>query len=124
MFTSSHWGDKQQAAMQLPEGKGKYENPFPVVERWTDEYQDGKKELYSQATEWGEMEFPVSMIKPEIIEATNRAMALKLFDQFGVCPKTRNEDPIIVGQIVNKGTGYRNKIISFMIAWHFDTKVL
>lgn len=125
MFTSSHWGDKEQKSMELPIGSGEYKNPFPLVERETESLADNKTRDISYATEWDELEFPVSMIKPEIIEATNKAMALEIFDQFGVLPKTRNEDPIIVAQIINKGTGYaRNKIVSFMIAWHFDTKVL
>lgn len=123
MFSSSRWGDKKQEAMELPIGQGEYQNPFPVVERET--YKDGDKEWHSsQATDWAEMEFPITMIKPEIIEATNKAMALEVFDQFGVLPATRNEDPIIVAQIINKSTGYRHKTVSFMIAWHFDTKVL
>lgn len=123
MFSSSSWGDKTQKPMELPQGEGEYQNPFPLVGR-SSEMVDGKRQEESYATDWAELEFPISMVKPEIIEATNRAMALEVFDQFGVLPSTRNEDPIIVGQIVNKTSQYRAKIVSFMIAWHFDTKVL
>lgn len=123
MFSSSYWDGKRQEAMELPEGKGEYQNPFPLVERSREKTSDGRTNGESFATDWDELEFPITIIKPEIIEATNRAMALQTFDQFGVLPSTRDEDPIIVGQIVNK-RGYRNKIVSFMIAWHFNTKVL
>lgn len=124
MLSDRHWGDKEQKPMELPLGEGEYQNPFPVVDRERTRLADGKTEDRSMATDWAELEFPVSMMKPEIMEATNHAMALELFDQFGVLPKTRNEDPIIIGQIVNKRGQYSNKIVSFMIAWHFDTKVL
>jgi hypothetical protein len=110
--------------MELPVGEGEYKNPFPVVIVETTTHGDGKKDYKSYAEEWKDMEFPITMIKPEIIEATNRAMALEIFDQFGILPATKNEDPIIVGQIINKTGSYRMKIVSFMIAWHFDTKVL
>lgn len=123
MFSSYYWDNKDQKPMELQQGEGEYQNPFPLIER-SKEKVDGKEESKSYATDWAELEFPVSMIKPEIIEATNRAMALEVFDQFGVMPATRNEDPIIIGQIVNKTSQYRNRIVSFMIAWHFDTKVL
>ena len=124
MVSSSRWDDKQQKAMELPEGQGTYENPFPVVEVDIQKYADGKEDVSSYATEWRDLEFPVTMLKPEIIEATNKAMALEIFDQFGILPKTRNDDPIIIGQIINKRGQYSSKTVSFMIAWHFDTKVL
>lgn len=123
MFSSSYWDDKAQSAMELAIGQGEYKNPFPLVERERKE-RDNKTISSSFAFDWDELEFPITMIKPEIIEATNKAMALEIFDQFGVLPSTRNEDPIIVGQIINKRSNYRNKIVSFMIAWHFDTNVL
>jgi hypothetical protein len=115
---NSRWDNKVQDAMELPVGKGEYQNPFPIVE--VESYKSGDRTDYiSNATDWAEMEFPLTMAKPEIIEATNRAMLLECFDQFGIMPATRNDDPIIIGQLVNG-----KKTLSFMIAWHFDTKVL
>lgn len=116
--SSSYWDSKTQKSQELPVGAGEYQNPFPVVERERTKEGD-KVESCSYATDWAEMEFPLTMAKPEIIEATNKAMLLKCFDQIGIMPATRNEDPVIIGQLVNG-----KKIISFMIAWHFDTKVL
>jgi len=64
------------------------------------------------------------MCKPQIMEATSRAMALKIFDRFGVFPPTQDDDPVILGQIVHKAGQYRTKIVSFLIAWHLNTNVL
>lgn len=113
--------NKRQDAQELPVGEGEYKNPFPIVVTESEQVGD-KMKHYSYAEAWNDLEFPVTMLKPEIIQATNRAMALEIFDQFGVLPQTRKEDPIIVGQIINK-SGYNSKTISFMIAWHFDTKI-
>jgi hypothetical protein len=117
--TNSYWGDKTQNPKELPVGEGEYKNPFPLVERERIDIGNGKTESFSYATDWDDLEFPITMAKPEIIEATNKAMLLECFDLFGVMPATRNEDPIIIGQLVNG-----SKRLSFMIAWHFDTKVL
>lgn len=119
MFSSSKWGSKEQSAKELPQGEGEYQNPFPVVtiDSWKDD--KGNYHHQSYAEDWAEMEFPITMIKPEIIEATNKAMALNLFDQFGIMPATRNEDPVIIAQIING-----RKRVSFMIAWHLNTNVL
>jgi hypothetical protein len=120
MHSNDHWGDKRQSAQELPIGKGYYKDPLPFVALESDTDANGKVTKYSYAENWDEeMEFPVTMLKPEIIEATNRAMAIKLFDQFGILPATKKEDPIIVGQILNG-----KKLLSFMIAWHFNTNIL
>lgn len=113
-----YWDIKREDAQELPVGKGEYKNPRPLVVR--EREQIGEKVVESSYTNgWDELEFPVTMLRPEIIEVTNKAMALEIFDQFGVLPATKNQDPIIVGQIVNK-----KMTLSFMIAWHFDTKIL
>lgn len=115
-----YWSDKKQDPQELKIGDGIYQNPFPIVERIskTDEH-----DTLSYATEWDEMEFPVSMAKPDIMEATTRAMALKIFDEIGVFPdykRERGEDPVIIGRIIRK-TNYSKKVVSFMIAWHLNT---
>src|SRR4051812_36362236 len=113
-----YWDTKREGAQELPIGEGVYKNPSPIVER-TKYLSEGKESSTSEAVGWDELEFPVTMLRPEIIEVTNKAMALKIFDQFGVLPASKNQDPIIVGQIVTK-----KMTLSFMIAWHFDTKIL
>lgn len=121
-FEWYYWGAKEQSPKLLPAGEGEYKNPFPLIERQESvKDKDGKiiEEGYSRAVDWDDLEFPITMIKPEIIQATNQAMALNIFDQFGVMPATRNDDPVIVGQIING-----RKRVSFMIAWHLNTKDL
>lgn len=122
-YVNSYWDIKREKATGLPPGKGEYRNPFPLVVRAREKDIENKDSSHSYADGWDELEFPVTMLKPEIIEATNRAMALGIFDQMGILPATRNDDPIIVGQIIRR-SGYRTKIVSFMIAWHFNTNIL
>lgn len=122
----SYWSDHQQTAQELPIGSGEYKNPFPLVIR-KQEVKDGQgktiRDALSYPDDWDEIDFPVTMAKPRIMEATSQAMALNIFDQFGIMPATRKEDPVIIGQI-KISSGYRTKLVSFMIAWHLDTKVL
>ncbi len=122
MFEWKNWGDKQQDAQQLPVGEGEYVNPFPLVERHTKSGETDSNS-YSEATEWDEMEFPITMAKPQIMEVTSRAMALKIFDRIGVMPPTKKEDPVIIGQIFRKHGGIE-KVVSFMLAWYLDTRMI
>lgn len=121
--TYDHWNsDFVQKAQELPIGEGEYQNPRPLV--YSKPVQDGveKKTLY-WPKEWDDLEFPITMAKPTIMEATNRAMALKIFDKIGIMPAVKKEDPVIIGQIFRK-QGYHVKTVSFMIAWHLNTNVL
>lgn len=120
----------EQSAQQLSEGKGEYQNPFPTAHQRTvkkSEVKNGVATLVNAeqyfAHHWDDIEFPVTMAKPIIMEATTRAMALKCFDQIGIMPATKNDDPVIIGQIIRK-SGYSTKIVSFLIAWHLNTNVL
>lgn len=114
----------EQKTSGLPMGEGEYKNPAPLTMQRDYTDANGKQGRWYWAEDWKEMEFPLSMAKPVIMEATERAMALKVFDRFGIMPSTqRNDDPMIIGQIT-KTEGYRTKIVSFIIAWYLDTKVL
>lgn len=120
------WGqhDFKQDAPCLPVAEGEYQNPFPLV-HYMQVMDKGEEKQQQWLHDWDEMDFPISMAKGEIMEATDRAMALKIFDDIGILPKARKEDPIIVGQVHLKGTcGYVTKTVTFMIAWHLDTRVL
>lgn len=127
-YSTTWWGSKEQSAQELPEGSGEYQNPFPLVTREQKTGSDGKKYSKSYAEGWDELEFPVTMAKPEIMEASSNAMRKKIFDRIGVMPpvrrRRRNEDPVIVGQIFHKEGPQRERIVSFMIAWHLNTNVL
>lgn len=114
--------DHKKKAQDLPMGEGEYQNPFPVVfEKHFGEGENRKR--YTQAERWDEMEFPIFMAKPEIMDATSRAMALKVFDRIGVFPRYKKEDPVIIGQIFRK-VGASERVVSFMIAWHLNTNMI
>lgn len=117
----------EQAAKALPQSEGEYKNPFPHVEEYVDHHdKDNKPVWYSQALAWDAFEFPLNMAKPQIMEATSRAMALQIFDSLGVLPgKSRKDDPMIIGRVCDPRTDkYSFRGVSFIIGWHFDTRVL
>jgi hypothetical protein len=88
---------------------------------------DGKEGLtkWVQAVDFGEVEFPMIAAAPQVMDATGRAMLLRIFDEIGVSPqRTRKGDPLIIGRIVMAKTGWQEKVISFLIAWHLDLRTL
>lgn len=120
-------GDKQQKPNDLAIGEGDYENPFPLVYNVEKPVEGQPHRKEAAAFSWAEMEFPVTMAKSHIMEATSRAMALKLFDDFAILPAaTIKQDPMIIARLRDpKTTGYGgHKYVSFMIAWHLNTAVL
>lgn len=129
MVTDTTWlADLKQKAQLLPAGEAGYENPFPLIRK----YRVAKPEpnrpdattVRHEAVEWDEIDFPVSMAKPQIMEAVTRAMALNVFDQIGILPNSRKEDPLIIGQLIDPREKWGNKVVSFMIAWHLDTRTI
>jgi len=129
MMDTQRWGNKEQHCQALPEGEGTYQNPFPVIMQRdvTDEEQkaQGKKVFEYFADAWKELEFPIQMSKPHIMDITSRAMGLKLFDDFGVLPGRTKTDPIVVGRILDpRSNRYNRRFVTFIIAWHLDTSVL
>lgn len=126
--TFDNWAAFEQKPQQLPEGQGEYKNPFPVIyQREVEIMQQDKlvkKNEYFPET-WRDLEFPLSMAKPQIIEATSNAMKLQIFDVLGICPPARRADPMIIGQVIDRSAGrFSEKRVSFLIAWHLDTRVL
>lgn len=125
-------GNFEQDKKVLPAGSGDYKNPQPLIrgdysKDWKDET-TGIVKLPFWADAWESVEFPITMLKPKIMEATDRAMALKIFDEIGVLPQDfrRNPDPVIMGRIYEpkRHQTYTPKVITFMIAWHLNTKDL
>jgi hypothetical protein len=143
MFTTDWVQKHTQESNQLPAGEGDYKNPFPLVldERVAPEvratettpYKSEVKNYWAEA--WKELEFPVTMAKPRIMEATTRAMALKIFDEIGILPgyaphkgtRPPAGDPMIIATLIvpkSPGGYIEARRISFIIAWHLDTKSL
>jgi hypothetical protein len=108
-----------------PAGAGDYRNPLPATHDTTRENKlatpENKQPRYYTT----------------ITRATAKAMKEKTFDQIGVCLPTtavaggrqvqrgaRAGDPLIIGQIVGKRVGSRQKVVSFIIAWHLNLNEL
>lgn len=112
-------------------GEGEYKNPVQMVR-----YRDvklTKSDGTEGVTKWtrpvdfqDEIVFPLMAARPVVMNATAEAMALKVFDQIGICLPTRDAgvtrrgDPLIIGQILGRREGYSQKCISFIIAWYLN----
>lgn len=121
----------------LPVGEGRYvdEASKNRLIRWTTPKPgsaDPKEHVHHLSitpSEFDEVDFPIVAIKPAIMNATARAMSLKIFDRIGVVTG-RREDPLVVGQLIDprKGQGglwgRPGKVVSFFIAWWLDTRSL
>lgn len=109
-----------QKAQEAPHGEGEYVDPFPVV----------GGSMSSDVAKYfprhfDEIEFPISIAKPRVLEATQRAMAAKIFDEVGCLPVRNNKkgDPIVTGAVLMRN-GYTEHRIMFLIAWWIDTRQL
>lgn len=127
--------DKDQQTTSLEQGIGIYVSPLPKVlvqNVGIVTKTDGRtfKKWNTWAEDWNDVEFPVCMAKPQIMEAVGRSMEIKLFDDFGVLSNASIGrrgcgDPIIVGRLCDpRSTTYNKRFISFIIAWFLDTGTL
>lgn len=132
--------NKVQPTALLPSGHGVYVDEITSTQyhqNWNKKLNDGKGgwEDYRRTGSYNtEVDFPVAIIKPVILEATTRAMALRIFDRIGLANHgggtqsraMRKSDPIIIGQIINpKSKGrWNEQTVSFFIAWWLDMEAL
>jgi hypothetical protein len=114
---------------RLPIGDGRYESPIQETstERWDEKNEKGEivHKVRSSAVDFADMEFPLAIAHPVVMDATARAMAMKIFDRIGIV-RDRNQtsgDPIVLGQITRK-VGWQLKTASFLIAWYLDPRTL
>lgn len=136
--------NKARPELNLPPGIGRYvdeTNPHEDLS-WDERVPDGKggvttkhHRLTKVAAYDETVDFPAALAKPIIIEATERAMALRLFDRIGIVNggttslKSRKSDPIVVGQIIDGsqprswGGEYPHRV-TFFVAWWLDTRAL
>lgn len=109
-------------------GEGRYESPVAKLRARTEKEPDGKGgeqiKKIAFTDDWDEIIFPLRAARPEVMNATSVAMALKAFDQIGICPAERKADPLIIGQVLAPKVGYTQKRVSFLIAWHLDLRQL
>lgn len=109
-------------------GEGRYESPKQTYGGGTYQETDaGGKEIakhFAFADGFADIVFPVRAARFEVMNATVEAMALKVFDQIGICPPQPQADPLIIGQILSKKRGYTQKRVNFLIAWHLNLNEL
>ena len=132
--TERSWQSHAQPTESPALGLGTYVDSDPAVYQHTgpsgeiDEKTGKAKQITTYfAKHFQEIDFPISVARPEIMSATAQAMALKCFDEIGVLPERRNrrDDPIVVGRIRMAGGRRREaKTISFLIAWYVNTRDL
>lgn len=134
-YLVSHRGKNfQQEAKILEQGEGEYKSPNPVIREDTNNVIEekrswGMEKLHAVwADAWDDLEFPANMARLHVMTAATRAMAMKIFDEIGFLPadSKRNPDPMLIGRLIDPRTpGYgQRKRVSFLIAWHVDTRTL
>lgn len=128
---------QDQKTSSPPLGQGKYVSPDAELREHTDEVRksDGKTETH--VTRWADdfrnIEFPIRLAKPEILEDAAAALKTGIFDELVISPalpgnsrsinRTKSSDPMVMGRIVHRD-GYSTKAVTFLITWFVDTKDL
>lgn len=132
--TAHSWGDPgRMVADEQPQilavGEGRYVSPQQTMKRWNsapikDDKGNVTIERWAKPINFGDISFPLIAAQSVVMNATQQAMALQLFDAIGICPASRPKgDPMIIGQIMDsKARGA--KTASFIIAWHLDLRTL
>ena len=122
--STPEWGRKGDSISEVhtdspPAGEGKYVAPeCEFICDWYECEKDGKVTKYRHdiGTDFiSAIPFPAVMAKPVLMDATERAMALKIFDDIGIFPgrRIRNADPIIYGRIIRP----TREPLFFLICW-------
>jgi hypothetical protein len=129
---NQHWGRfNAKPQPSLPAGVGRYvdETVAQHSRSYADVNDKGERVTKTQyySGDYDEVDFPAALTKPVILEATARAMALRIFDEIG---RVRNDgqtfrsksDPIMVGRLHDPR---KNSVgATFFIAWWVDTRSL
>lgn len=121
------WPSNFEAKAQaLPAGEGRYVDDQVLCRDESYVENVAGKETHVRrfvSDDYDNVDFPVTLVKPAVLDATTRAMALKVFDQMGV---VRNDypgkDPIVVGILLDP-RGNRRRT-TFFVAWWLDTASL
>lgn len=131
-------GDISQVESNRPAlGTGKYVSDDAEVSqhRVVIKHEPGKTPEYgTKFTRNGfkDVDFPFALAKPAILDATAKAMALKVFDEMVAVanreleprrPRRAHGDPMVIGRIFMKN-GYNRHTISFLVTWFIDTRDL
>lgn len=107
----------------LPEGEGRYISSVPTVDAISAPTDTNKtRREYFPVELLEEIEMPFDLVRPEIMQAVDKARGLKLFDQIGVC-SDRRADPIVCGQIL-ESNDFNARTVTFFLAWYVDLERL
>lgn len=125
----NRWEEGVIKPEKLPQGEGKYVSGVATrsivdVVKEVDSKGTVTTHNWFENTELRDVSFPVVAMKAEVMMEMEKAFALKLFDDIGICPPTRRPDPMIIGRIHAPKTGYTEKTMSFLICWFLDPKTL
>lgn len=112
------------APQMLPSGEGRYVDDTLTVLDVSHQEPDGKggtKHVtqYQSDSYDDDIDFPFTQVKPVVMGAVERAMAMRVFDSIGIVSTAAAGDPIFVGQIVDpRGNG---RCVTFFLAWWLNT---
>jgi len=125
--TAEGWHRFQSHPELLPVGEGRYvdEQPLETSGEFEGKNYKGEPEIktrYISAEHDDEVDFPIALTKPVVLEAVGRAMALKIFDQIGRVQNGGGRDPIYVGQLLDPRGNSR--VATFFLAWWVNTRDL
>lgn len=120
------WKGDEPTPQALPAGEGEYHNAtaereITDVVTVTERDKEVEKNVWRN-TAWKDIEFPFFPVKPEIVEATGKALSAKIFDWMGVAPQYRAADPMVIGCI--KHYKQYQQPLHFFVAWWLDTNTL
>lgn len=124
---SSKWRGFSAEPELLPAGEGRYVDDQLIYrdESYTEKI-DGKPDRTIARyviDDYDAVDFPFRAVKPAVLQATQRAMAARLFDELGVVhDRARRGDPIVVGRLIDP-VG-RGRAVTFFIAWWLDVATL
>jgi hypothetical protein len=132
MDGTSEWRERRQSSNSPEIGEGRNLSDRPII--YEKNIPEGKNEkgevrnvMHYFAKEFDpEIEFPVAIVKPQIMNATANALAMKIFDEVGALPARRSKgDPIVVGFILDpRSASGDRKGLTFLISWWIDTRDL
>jgi len=109
---SWHSNPSEIRAQALDVGYGDYVSPNKPALYWTEGKGDEKTYHMETTGEFADVDFPFKLVKPELVNITSQAMALKIFDEIGVIGAQKS-DPIILGRIKHPS----REPLNFLIAW-------
>jgi hypothetical protein len=112
--------------LRLPPGEGKYVDE--MLPTYDSSYTGPDNKVVKRVSRHGHYnhtpDFPMALVKPIILDATRRAMAFRVFDRIGLAhggsdmsKARRKSDPLVVGQILDPADQYRQKRVTFFVAW-------